>query len=98
MYRNVYWHHAVRSATAMYKRLVDGALRGGAFDPAELVRYTDEGQLHALEERAPSTLLDALRSRRLYKRAVECPAAEFDDGFGDWMVHDRDLTVAVEDR
>jgi len=22
MYRNVYWHHAVRSATAMYKRLV----------------------------------------------------------------------------
>ena len=29
MYRNVYWHHAVRSATAMYKRLVDGALRAG---------------------------------------------------------------------
>jgi len=27
MYRNVYWHHAVRSATAMYKRLVDDALR-----------------------------------------------------------------------
>ena len=30
MYRNVYWHHAVRSATAMYKRLVDDALRAGA--------------------------------------------------------------------
>ena len=27
MYRNVYWHHAVRSATAMYKRLVEDALR-----------------------------------------------------------------------
>ena len=98
MYRNVYWHHAVRSATAMYKRLVDEALRQGALDPAELVRYTDEGLLHALEERSPSGLLDALRARRLYKRAVECPAAEFDETFGDWMAHDRDLTVAVEDR
>jgi uncharacterized protein len=27
MYRNVYWHHAIRSATAMYKRLVADALR-----------------------------------------------------------------------
>jgi len=26
MYRNVYWHHAVRSATAMYKRLVEDAV------------------------------------------------------------------------
>jgi HD superfamily phosphohydrolase len=98
MYRNVYWHHAVRSATAMYKRLVDEALRVGALDPAELVTYTDEGLLHALEERAPSPLLAALRARRLYKRAVECPAAEFDDAFGEWMVHDRVLTVAMEDQ
>ena len=30
MYRNVYWHHAVRSATAMYKRLVGDALTAGA--------------------------------------------------------------------
>ena len=29
MYRNVYWHHAVRSATAMYKRLVEDALAAG---------------------------------------------------------------------
>src|SRR6185295_15683301 len=26
MYRNVYWHHAVRSATAMYKRLVSDSI------------------------------------------------------------------------
>src|SRR5437762_6406397 len=73
MYRNVYWHHAVRSATAMYKRLVDGALRSGAIDVAALTSFTDEGLLHALDERAlpPSPLLDALRSRRLYKRALE---------------------------
>ena len=98
MYRNVYWHHAVRSATAMYKRLVDDALRGGALDAASLAGHTDEGLLHALDERAPSPLLDALRRRRLHKRALECPAAEFDDAFGDWMGTDRPLTVAVEDR
>ena len=27
MYRNVYWHHAVRSATCMFKRAVRGAVR-----------------------------------------------------------------------
>src|SRR5438067_5751885 len=66
MYRNVYWHHAVRSATAMYKRLVDDALRSRALDATLLTGYTDEGLLHALDARAPSPLLDALRTRRLY--------------------------------
>jgi HD superfamily phosphohydrolase len=26
MYRNVYWHHAVRSATCMFKRAARGAV------------------------------------------------------------------------
>src|SRR5690348_18104708 len=69
MYRNVYWHHAVRSATAMYKRVVEEALRTGAIEERELAGFTDEGLLHRLEERAPSTLLFALRNRRLHKRA-----------------------------
>jgi len=98
MYRNVYWHHAVRSATAMYKRLVDEALRAGAVDAGRLAGYTDEGLLHALDERAPSPLPAARRARRLHKRALECPAADFDESFGDWMVRDRSLTVAIEDR
>ena len=113
MYRNVYWHHAVRSATAMYKRLVDVALGEGALEMARLPGYTDEGILHALdahlEARTASgtstaadaqiaTLTEALRGRRLHKRALECPAAEFDEDFGDWMVTDRALTVAVEDQ
>ena len=106
MYRNVYWHHAVRSATAMYKRLVDDVLRAGTFgfgvaDAAPLAAYTDEGLLHALEERAPAppvaALLAALRTRRLHKRLVECPAAELDDGEADWIADDRALAVAAED-
>jgi uncharacterized protein len=29
MFRNVYWHHAVRAATALYKRLVQDAVDAG---------------------------------------------------------------------
>jgi hypothetical protein len=112
MYRNVYWHHAVRAATAMYKRLVDVALRAGVLDADRLAGFTDEGLLHALDlalegrgaQLPPAAGLQlrelgaALRERRLHKRALECPAAEFDEEFGDWMVEDRALTVAVEDQ
>src|SRR3954467_4741226 len=98
MYRNVYWHHAVRSATAMYKRLVDGALRAGSLSAETLAAYTDEGLLHELAQRAPSPLLSALRERRLYKRVFECPAAELPAGRGEWIADDRALVVAVEDQ
>jgi hypothetical protein len=96
MYRNVYWHHAVRSATAMYKRLVDDALRAGAIGAAELATFTDEGLLHRLDARAASPLLAALRGRQLYKRAFECSAAALGEG-GEWLATDRALTIAVED-
>jgi HD superfamily phosphohydrolase len=97
MYRNVYWHHAVRSATAMYKRLVDDALAAGALDPRGLATFTDEGLLHHLETHAPSPLLAGLRERRLYKRAFECPAAELEGDAGEWIATDRALAVRAED-
>ena len=98
MYRNVYWHHAVRSATAMYKRLVDAALRVGALDAPLLAGYTDEGLLHRLDSAQPSPLLARLRERRLYKRALECPAAEFDESAAEWVASDHALTTAAEDQ
>ena len=98
MYRNVYWHHAVRSATAMYMRLVERALRSGTLDAESLASFTDEGLLHELGERAPTTLLAAMRERRLYKRIFECPAAELQPGVGEWIADDRALVVAVEDQ
>jgi HD superfamily phosphohydrolase len=98
MYRNVYWHHAVRSATAMYKRLVDGALRAGSLTAETLASYTDEGLLHELATRAPTPLLAALRERRLYKRLFECPAAELPPEGGEWIADDRALVVAAEDQ
>jgi HD superfamily phosphohydrolase len=96
MYRNVYWHHAVRSATAMYKRLVDDALRSGAIEERELAGFTDEGLLHRLEERAPSSLIPALRNRRLHKRAFELSAAEMEAGRGDWIAADRARVLETE--
>src|SRR5665213_2065723 len=97
MYRNVYWQHAVRSATAMYKRLVDDALRSGAIGQDQLAGFTDEGLLYFLQDRSPSPLLDALRSRHLYKRAVDWPASELHGDFGEWIANDRRRTRAAED-
>jgi uncharacterized protein len=98
MYRNVYWHHAVRSATAMYKRLVEDAIAAGRLDARRLVAFTDEGLLVTLERPDGPPLLRALRERRLHKRAFECPAAELDDIDAEWIAEDRALVVAVENR
>jgi HD superfamily phosphohydrolase len=101
MYRNVYWHHAVRSATAMYKRLVAVAIDTGAVAADTVARFTDEGLLVHLD--TPSLvpeareLLDAIRIRRLHKRAYECPAATLGDNVGEWIASDYTLTRRVED-
>jgi HD superfamily phosphohydrolase len=96
MYRNVYWHHAVRSATAMYKRLVEDAVRTDVVDVQSLARHTDEGLMHRLESDRPTPLLAALKERRLYKRAVEWPAAELDDNMVEWIATDRKRVAQVE--
>ncbi|HEX2780030.1 MAG TPA: HD domain-containing protein [Gemmatimonadaceae bacterium] len=98
MYRNVYWHHTVRSATALYKRVVSDAIERGALRPEELATFGDEGLLSELRRRAPSLLLDALVARRLHKRALQCPAAELAPGAGEWIATERALVVAVENR
>lgn len=105
MYRNVYWHHAIRSATAMYKRLVAEALDAGALPADKLASFTDEGLLHvleqaqlkpALEERSDEGMLGALRGRKLYKRAFECPAAELSNETAEWIADDPALAMEVE--
>jgi hypothetical protein len=97
MYRNVYWHHAVRSATAMYKRLVSDALDAGALSAGQLAGFTDEGLLLGLESKAASPLLKALRERRLFKRAIEIPAAELPSDAGEWIADDWRRTMKAED-
>jgi HD superfamily phosphohydrolase len=98
MYRNVYWHHAVRSATAMYKRMVADALQSKKLAAGELTSLTDEGLLHLLNSIAPSSILSALQERRLYKRAFEIPAAELHTEEGEWIAEDRELALRAENR
>jgi uncharacterized protein len=96
MYRNVYWHHAVRSATAMYKRLVEDAVKAKVVDVQSLARHTDEGLMHRLESDRPTPLLSALKERTLYKRAAEWPAAELDDDMVEWIATDRKRVAEAE--
>ena len=96
MYRNVYWHHAVRSATAMYKRLVEDAVRNRVVNVQSLARFTDEGLMHRLETEKPAPLLSALKERRLFKRAAEWPAAELDTTRMEWIATDRKRVAEVE--
>src|SRR5258708_19244368 len=71
MYRNDYWHHAVRSATAMFKRLVHEALADGVLEAAALPEATDDGLMHELLANDRTGLAERLRLRRLYHRALE---------------------------
>jgi uncharacterized protein len=105
MFRNVYWHHAVRAATVMYKRIVDDALSAGVLQPTELVGQTDEVLLALLAERAESAneagrrvgrRIAELRARRLPKRAAEVAAADVAAG-SDWLGVDSPLKRRVEE-
>ena len=110
MFRNVYWHHAVRAATVMYKRIVTDALDAGLIVPAELVGATDEGLLFTLSSRAAAKSagiaaagrvgdgIASLRRRRLPKRASEVVAAEIGVGeAAEWLETDSPLKRRVED-
>lgn len=109
MFRNVYWHHAVRAATALYKRIVEESVRAGLLDPEELIGPTDEELLYEISrrvleddsevaERIATRWLPALRHRRLPKRALELTAADLAGRLvEDWAVGDSPWKRAVED-
>jgi hypothetical protein len=106
MFRNVYWHHAVRSATVTFRRLVEGALEAGLLAREDLAGPTDEELLNLLGARMEGghgppilqTLLAALVNRRLPKRSIELLGDELPEGIADWLPSRRDLVRRVEDR
>jgi HD superfamily phosphohydrolase len=85
MYRNVYWHHAVRSATAMFKRLVHEALADRVLDAASLPEATDDGLMHELLANDRTPLAEGLRLRQLYKRALELLPSELNTPMPEWL-------------
>lgn len=81
MYRAVYWHPAVRSATAMIKKALVGALKNQRIAKEELYNLDDQGLFTLLAERAQScgvshgdplfSLGAKVRDGRLYVVAAE---------------------------
>ena len=111
MFRNVYWHHAVRAGTVMYKRIVLQSLELGLIRADELIGQTDEGLLHLLVGRETGAGADAraaaervragvaaLQARRLPKRAAEVVAAELAQEPAPWVESDSVIKREVEAR
>ncbi len=98
MYRNVYWHHAVRSATAMFKRLVRHAIAETRLRAADVAVATDDGLVHDLLARDTTGLARRLRERQLAKRALDLPATDLPADTPAWPAEDPDLVERVEDR
>ena len=51
MFRNVYWHHAVRAATGVFVRLLEDVLRAGLLGTDELEEGNDEAILSLIKRR-----------------------------------------------
>jgi len=97
MYRNVYWHHAVRSATCMFKRAARGAVARGIVTTEGVADLTDDALMHLLAERDRGELARAIATRRLYKRSLDLSASEVTATPERWIADDPDLSERVED-
>ncbi len=98
MYRNVYWHHAVRSATAMFKRTVRHAIATGHLTIDVIGGSADDELMQRLRAIESDTIAQRLRRRQLYKRVVDIAGEEVPDGAGNWVADDPDLVEQVEDQ
>ncbi|MDR0599312.1 MAG: HD domain-containing protein [Treponema sp.] len=78
MYRTVYWHRQVRSATAMIKKALLAGLKGGIIRGEELYGLDDQGlfSLMAGRDFPPFALAALVREGKLYHEAAAFPFAE----------------------
>ena len=78
MYRAVYWHRAVRSATAMVKKALLFGLESGAIAGEELYNLDDQGLFTLAGEKISAffNLVDSVRNGRLFVTAAEIPFEE----------------------
>ncbi|MFQ5888959.1 MAG: HD domain-containing protein [Gemmatimonadota bacterium] len=106
MFRNVYWHHTVRAATAAFRRLVERALACRALEREELPGRTDEELMNLLARRLENgtgppilrALLAALVDRRLPKRVLELFGDDLPSGGAPWVETHPELVRRLEDR
>lgn len=75
MYRAVYWHKNVRSATAMVKKALYHGMKDGKIKGDELYNLDDETLFvkYSSGNFPPFLLLEAVANRNLYRTVVEIP-------------------------
>ena len=75
MYRTIYWHRSVRSATAMVKKALLAGLESGIIEGEELYNLDDQGlfTLAAQKNHPLFTLVDSVRNGQLFSIAAEIP-------------------------
>lgn len=91
LFRSVYFHRTVRSATVMMRELVIQALETGLLEAEELETWTDEELFILLRSRVAeagnngprlqhiSEMTDRILNRRLYKEAASLPLSSAPD-------------------
>ncbi|GHV55470.1 phosphohydrolase [Spirochaetia bacterium] len=84
MYRTVYWHHSVRSATSMIKKALIRGLETGIIAPEELYNLDDQSLFALMESRADKSSLFSLAAR-VREGALYCLIAEFPYNEGDHL-------------
>jgi len=78
MYRTVYWHHQVRSATAMVKKALINGLETGKISGEDLYNLDDNDLFTLLMEKTGSSLVESVREGRIFATAVEIPLDKID--------------------
>lgn len=75
MYRAVYWHKTVRSATAMVKKALFLGIKDNMIKPDELYGLDDETLFMNYKKSSypPFSLLKRVSERNIYKTALEIP-------------------------
>ena len=90
MFSSVYYHHAVRIASAMLRKACEIAISERSLNASKIADMDDEGLMLALSSsRKAGKLAKMLKERRLFKRAVELSAYEMGESLKQKVCDDR---------
>ena len=81
MYRTIYWHRNVRSATAMVKKALIKALESKKITGEQLYNLDDTGLFDLLLLKTEDSLAESVRDGKIFLTAAEIPHRNADIGF-----------------
>ena len=78
MYRTVYWHHQVRSATSMVKKALINGLESGKISGEDLYNLDDYSLFDLLTKKTGNHLAENVKEGRIFAKAAEIPFNQVD--------------------